>query len=646
MLLNTLKSNKGAFLILFTYPVLILLMAFGFMTFASSINANNQTRQLLRSTQAQYEAYKGIEYAFIEIKNKTFSTTQFLTHSVGFNNTLVSNVTANPHITTSDLTVTGCSDVASTYCPKIESDGTYTFYRDASHNNGFEVRTYKLGNDFYILTKGIHDGKTRLFVDKIVTTSLYNYFSFYPGNIILGYQAFDAGGSKIHTNGDFLMTIGLVMSNVKTLSSAGKMAINLTYREISPGDENAYSSRRWPFWAPNNYSYANPPPDNNADGVGDNNIGNYSNYPDVHIPGDQWGLFMENPATPAIDFVRWDASPTNLGGSASPIPSSPTVQIPGTAVPGAPTAWGSADYSYIYQQEDVTCAATNTCASADGFTNNDRFHHQMPKINGTFIPNRMGANYQTYRYEGHATGDMMITNATDSSKNLTAWNTFLDHFPMGYDPANPTVVTGLKDVVKASDKYIAPPKINMTEFIAKTKSSNQGIAIEPSTTTPNTLQITINGGDSNGGKTISLAEGASVGCDASHNVYTQKTFINHMSGLTNKVVEVDVGNMIFCEGQPSQLGKWKSKSGILYSNYGLALANAKKLPAGGLTSVVAGNLLIKAPYNHPDSSSDWQPSAAVVSNYSYLVSSDFPYPTTLGYTYHHPDFPYSYTDGS
>lgn len=599
------KSQKGVILSLGAYPFLILLVAFSLGTFISSVNTNNQARIHLRAMQAQYEALKGIEYVYVEVKNKLSSGTPFVTHRVdpdadNFLLSLDSNSTpplSSPSIPGTTIT-----------------NGTYQI-NDGSPN-GFEAKIYMKDTNIYILAKGKYNGRNIILVTKMARSSLYDYFFFFPGNTAFSNETLDASGGKIHTNGDIQFFENVKISNAKELTAAGKMYLGYV-QHILPVDESKYPTSHYPWWTP-------PASASNV----------YRNLPDGHYPGDRYGLYMEDTSTLITDFVLWDGQAAH-----PPIPVS--IEDRQGPVAGAPagTVWAPRepmDYSYIYQQkpDNINCANNTPSTCANGTANNANYNPLLPNINGYYIPNRIAGapSYSVPKYRGYSDPTVEV-NLTNSEEQADKWGEFINSILMEQPDAN--TVKGLGGAIKAGASYLNPPRIDIDGLIAAAKTSD-GMTLKKKDN--GSVDITING------TTINLTDLSSFGCP-DHDVFTKKTFMNHETALKNEAVEVDIGALKACE--EVEAGKWIPKNNLLYSDYGIVLANARTLPDKGLTSIIKGNLYLKGEFNTIQDIDPnlWKPAAAIVSDYSYLLSDGFDYPQTLPHQQRHPEYPNQGTYG-
>lgn len=637
---KNLKSNRGVFLSLVTYPILILAVGYAAISFVSAINGNNQTKIALNSIQAQYNAYKGIEYAALEIINQ--GATPFMTHIVGANEALNTN--------------TGV-----TLTPKF--GGVITaqniYYLSLGTNSSASVKTYTKNNQVFILARGSSNNRERLFAHKVSGNSLYDYFFFFPripnsDYVSLGWQTFDAQGAKIHANTGIRFSEGAKFYNVKEFSTEGAIAYHFA-RFVYPGKENTYGGSRFPYWTPNDYLYSVPPipPDTDGNGIPDNNIGNYINQPDGHNYGDRGnGLLTFDTGTNTYRIWK-DA--THQAETMKPIYPWPHDGSNWAAqTDGSGNLFWDPDSAakYIrYKQNNINCGIAPNPGCANGTTNNANYYTGMTYINGVYLPNDLaGSPYPTNKYYSDSNEQMnlKLTNS-DHASAFEAWDNFIAAYPKVV--VNQTTITGLQDVVKAGPtrggQYIAPPRLNIAELTEQAKDLGKGIVIEKNGVN---IEVTINGGDANaaqGGVTLSMndAANAEIKCpaDTSLTVFKRKAFKNHETGKEDTIVEVDIKNLKDCDS-----GALLPSGGLIYSNYatGLGLANAERLPEGGLTSIVNGNVYLKGHYNYNASNTPgwtWQPSAVIMSNYTYVLSNDFTYPDTLPYTYRHPEYPYGGT---
>lgn len=652
MTFNKLKSNKGVLLSLIAYPILILLAAFSLGTFLKSMDGINQAKIHMQSLQAQYMAYEGMEYAYNEIMNQYYSGTTFMTHNVDSASNLLTTASTAP-----------TARITGTYINTLYSGEESLVYAKKStpgnsNSNGFEVKIYKKDNCIYILAKGTYGGRTRLFVNRLSATALYDYFIYSPYWLGLGRGVtFDAGGSKIVTNGGLGLGEGAKLSNVKEISAlAGLYTFFSPY--VKPGQEDYIFTHRFPWVWPADYNKDNPLTDNV------HNIGIYKNSSDGHYIGDRYGLYMKG--ADGITYSKWDKT-------GPPVPVS-IDDTPGAWIPGTPQyekdvnnpnfKWDNfpTDGINIYQQSDVNCRKTFDCA--DGKIHNERYNSDLPNINGVYIPNRFPTSYPAWPYWGSQSTDPQISiNALNSSKQLTDITNFFNSFPVA-QPGGTYTVTGLKDVLKLTPttaQYVDPPVIEINDLAEAAAKSGNGIAISRTIDSGNPsnqqILIEINGGTAKGGQTITLSDtkDAQKICNGVGTVFQQKTFINDETGLTTKALEINIKNLIACEAANS--GKWLPKNNIIVSDYnGVVLTGANQLPDKGLTTIVIntranqrtfypqGMLILKGSYNSPDPNDltwHWQPSAAIVDGKTYLVSDSFNYPTKLTYPQHHSNYPYS-----
>lgn len=578
------------------YPVFILILGLGIAAFLDSTNNNHQVRISSSSLQAQYYAHMGMEYAFCEIKKNAYSDKlYFVTHTVDSqSNALVD--AANP----------------STLMPgtQINADGNYEL---TSGNNKFEVKVYKKNGATYILSKGSNGNSARLLVNKITGTSLFEYFSFFPGNTAFSWQTLDAQGGKIQVNGDIDLYSGAILKNLSELSSYGKMRLAY-YPAVAPGEElyvdEGQFMQRWPYAQSTSYPFTT-----------------YANRYDGYYTGQNSGLYIE----------RKDGFITSEDAAKDPLGTDKPVYPWGA---GDGIIWAAGDKSYIYEQENINCVgACNLAAS-------------HPSINEVSIPSRIAGapSYNTYQYLGHTDpGDPTISiDLTNSEQQAATWQNFISSFPSAVDLEAGTA-TGLSGIVKAGQsngaQYISPPRVNIQDLISQAKDSGKGMSIDYNAGTGQ-IEVTIN---DNSPITFSATNGTSFSQDCGSGkevaLFTHHKFINHESGLPNEVVEVNVGGLSECEATAAE--QYLPKNGMIYSNYSLALANANQLPEKGLTSIVNGNLILKGQYNAYKTAEEdfWQPSAAIVSNYVYLVSNSFSYPSTLPVTQRHKEYPNAESHG-
>src|SRR3989338_1115912 len=493
MLTNKLKSNKGIFLSMITMPMMVIAIAFGLGIFVRSVNEKNQLNQQYLALQAQYEAFRGIEYAFIEIKNQNYSSRPFLTHTVNSANE------TNPLV----------AQTASTLAPIPSINGTsmvsavYVDYNilDPDSNRGFEVKTYMANGEVYILSQGTYRGKKRLFVNKVAGTSLYNYFAFYPGNTTMGWSTFDAGGGKIQVNQNLLLGEQLTINNVDEINTAGSISF-VFYQYVKPGNENNPGSdkeNRFPYLYPVGYSAANPPPANN--------VGVYRNYYDGHYTGDRTDLLMRKGDG---TIANWDYNPFTGIASAPPIPVSSLVDATGQRVLGVPDGfpdytnlvWGNPADSYVYYQSNFNCAA-GSCASQAA--NNSQYYPYTPKINGVYIPSDLGGSATSYEISKYYSDtnpvtkvNVNLTNSEATAESKQLWDNFINSLHPGYakargssDPLNPLYyqITGTAAsadgqegrVVNAGTRngaqYISPPAINMQQLEDTVRTTQKGMYI-------------------------------------------------------------------------------------------------------------------------------------------------------------------------
>ncbi|MFA5059459.1 MAG: hypothetical protein WC676_02405 [Candidatus Omnitrophota bacterium] len=655
-MLKRLRSQKGIFLSLIAYPVFTLLVGLSVAVFIRSTNSSSQARALYNETRAEYNAIKGIEYASLEIKKQNWGTTQsFLTHAVANDGSFALSTLATPP----EAQVTGA---------RIEN-GNYVL---GNASDGFQVKVYRYGDEVYMLSQGTLGSQTKLFINKIAGTSLYNYLGFYPGNVLFSGTLWDARGGKIHANGNIEFRASAVMNNVNELSASGNVRMNYEWREIHPNDlaiVGRYPWMFWPFKRPNNF----PSPYNPEDPAYSAIAKDYRNGIHGYYEGARAGLLMSNlvedggnydgssptcntptAGSSSCKFVPWDATPLDPDGTREPIYPWGN---PATAPQAGPWNIDDGDQSYVYMQKNVNCLVGSNCASHLNPDNQASFYDSAIKINGIKIPPRfVGHTYDEFRYyRKYNEGDTkMAIDLTNAKEQTDAWNNYIESFPADIN-LEEGVITGLYDedssrpIVQFESPMITPPNIDTDALIAIAKDSNEGMSIESNDL--GQIIVTVNGVQR---ATLSYLEdpenpgGTTAACedDGNFTIFTPKMFVNHKSGKMNTAVEIDIGNLMRCEQIAGNIGKWLPSNGLLYSEESIALANAKKIPVGGLTSIVEGNLILKGTYNHPDDEADWAPSASIVSNKIYLASDGFNYPTSLPYPQRHPEYPYSRTYGS
>ncbi|GEM_PF-1922578 len=658
-----LRSRKGAILSIVTYSMLTLLAAYSASTYISAVNGGNQIRATLSSLQAQYQAYKGIEYAYRAVMDSAFGPTPFLTHRVPetcYNNescVLLEIAPAPP------APFGGCI-LSGEY---VYNDNGTCADINPSTGIGFKLKTYKNGDDILILSRGYHKGKAKLFISKVLGNDAYKYFIFFQGDVNLGRQTLDAGGAKIQANGAIQLFEKLKISNADEIRSSGPIYLNYT-PHVAAGTEDDYAMYRYPWWTP----YFNADPPNNQSGV-------YLNSPDGHYAGTLYGLYMFKPGSGDIPtkFVPWDGSSTNPQGTYKPLPPEPLVNCKGDRwcnaqsnngqhypiagaplkADGTPPVWQSLNENLaaVYEQKPTVEADGSLSVLANfnnfaklGYIDNQNYNPDFPNVNGVYIPSRLSnepeASYYVSKYRSASCNpqspdaNCALTNITHSQKQADSWEYFISRFPKTItkdDDGNIVSITGLagatSNVLTAdTNEYKTPPKIDIQQFADA--AANQGMIVKKS---GNNLVVTINGN----------AVDVAAGCGS--NVFSQRTFMNAETAKKNEVIEINVKELLDCAGQdPTSVDykKWIPNNNIISAEVGIALSNASQLPVGGLTTIVHGNLILKGQFNKPDPNTEpngWQPAAAIVSDYTYLVSDQFNWPSALPYSQHHVDYPYT-----
>lgn len=733
---DKLKSNKGIFLSLIAYPLLTLMVAFCMITFVAAVNSNNLIRIQMKDLQSQYQAIRGIEYALTEIKNHTFGGNQFLTQVV--QNDALCGQTGHPACSdNNNLSAIGSPPtITIATSTTIIANGVFTDRLNAVVD-GFEVKTYKKGNDLYILSRGTANDKSRLFASKLSGSSFYDYFFFFPRGSTFENTTIDAQGGKIHSNGDIVLGENARLSNVRELSAASgiglasKSSVNIDYAHLTNDGTAAYSSnlmnvanyffgQRYPNWLPsggkcgnstsgnnsgcawnsnwnNPISNANPPdplfisPYNDwqfhtIDSLAHINLtpGTYRNSPDGHYAGDSYGLLYASAST----AVPW-AGQTNDGGYGYPGsaggygPIAPSTWETGP-IAGVPQRWefdystsdpndtrpvtvkwdpSSASRAAVYYNKfpnNCLQGANANCINdiydnySTWFSKNNLLSDALPQINGVKIPNRL---YRAPRVNGE--------NITNSNNYPLLWSEFVNSPSFGVAIDNATgTITGIAPngteagVIKAGTaggaSYVIPPSISVSSLAYAARNSNSGMSIQkivdPADITKKVYQITINGVVKG---TIpvepNVQASSPITCNGSP-VFTRRSFMNAHQGSGLQVVDIDIGNLMACDaGNAVEARQWLPKNGIIYVdtggliNDGVVISNAKTLPAGGLTTVVTGKLILKGEYNNPTNPQDWQPSAGFTTSYTYLVSDAFNWPPTLPVPQHQPNYPYPWT---
>ncbi|MFA5059457.1 MAG: hypothetical protein WC676_02395 [Candidatus Omnitrophota bacterium] len=661
MFKKAISNNQGYVLTVIVLAILPLLLAFSVSSFVVSINNANQTRILFNSLKAEYRAIKGIEYAGIEVKRQAYGSDEFLTHELDIASGELTSVTANgtcPPFQIHDNDLDGVD-----HMEQLE-DCSYARTAAFTGETEFEVKVYQKpspsggDNIIYVLSKGMAGGQTKLYINQLPGTSLYNYLGFYPGNVNFGWQTFDAKGGRIHSNNNIEFGSDTEINNVSELSSYGNMYV-YTGKSVMPGDENSQYGWRYPYVIPIGYSAANPPP-NNA-------TGSYANKEDGYYAGERLGLLVYdhradgehlnaagNALIPGPGFRYWRSSDPNpdplinispiypwddFNDATSTKPRSPDQRdINGDGTIDDVWDLGSVDRNYIYQEQNVNCSPTpfspaGACATANPVANNSNFYGYTLRINNTYLPSRTTtpnllsdsaygpANYyEQPAYYGHSlsTDPKKRRETFHSEFTPTAWDDLMNNFPI--DPVTGRVVnddgsisiTGIYDeaasspVIKAGPlrggNYISPPPIDVPALQAEAEESGQGMSIKSivNDSGETKIRITVNGTPLP--NDLDPAQGSTLECtgnSGSVTAFEYKEFINPESGRLNNAVRVDVGKLIECNNQEGQQGRWLPNNGLMsVSDYGVSLKNSSQLPTGGLTTISEENVFLESHYNH------------------------------------------------
>lgn len=578
-MLKTLSTNKG-FLLITTYIMMITLLILSAAFFARSISENNSIRVHRDMLGAKLAGEMGLEFAYFEIRNYAATMGEIWT-THWYDGTQTSPEPLNPMCPADCPT----SSVPSTYA-HIDPNGFS--YTGSSGGSTFQVRTYGEPNEsnvVVILSKGIYNGRERLFATKVSTRSLYDYFIFTPDDLMIQRVTWDGNGGRIQVNGNVILGDFGRATDIGQLATAGNFKY-LIYPYMPP---NSFANSGNNF---NGLWFLRPPWYRTNGSVAAQANNEYTNIPDGHVTGDRYGIYRTKITTPQ---PKSGYPPFELMTQTSDA----TINSP---LPHDYYQGGKYPYNRIYQCQD-------------GWNCGTSYYSASTQINSKIIPNRLiGSYYNLNKYAGtgYGTKEGIPIDYTNSEKQATAW----DNFVTG---------AGLGDTLKKGVNPVRPLKIQPEKYASA--AENQGIYIYKGGS-GETLKVRING--------------ASYIDSGIPSYIQKKTFKNTRSGKDNEVVVLDVGAMEAAGIKPEN-------GIVYAKDYGLALQNAKCLPPGGLTAVSEENLILQGEFNTQTTSDpspgstcsrSWQPAAAIVKKKIYTVSTTFNYPTNLPAPLHSKDYPY------
>ncbi len=578
-------------MLIMLYILLVVLIIWDAAFFLASFNESNVTKINLDSISALYSAENGLSCAVFEIKSHPGWYTHFADPNNGY--ALVEINVAPPNLTTlCKIDNTPSSEYYGCYVSLTNVPGTTTpefalkTYLDptSSHNNP----------ETLVLIKGNSPSINRLFVAKINSHSLYDYFVFTPYDLWMGPKAWKALGGRMHANGSVVWQGSSTIEDVSEFTTPRSFMYNVTAdAPPDPGQEEYVNEVVTPSpcqtipahpdcagnpnltWT-DIYANSLRSPDFNPCYPNPGNCLNksYLNYPDRHLATDSSRLKMFNGNL----YVPWDGVGLYIDPRSNPS---------------------------IYQMP----------ASYTKFIRN-----------GTpiSIPNRLAQTYdwqeyadatQQFHYPEQPPIQVAYTDSEKQPSPISGWPAFLN-------------ANGLNGILKdsgAGGQYIEPQKV-MTD-IFHDEAEAGGLLIFKNA--QDKLEMLING-------TTSLVEHNGVISDPhSGKVIAEKiTFYNTNSGQQNTIARLRMKDLIDAGLYPN--------NGILYcDNYGVALAEAEKIQDIGLTAVSPENIILEGNFNNLRSA----PAAMITAKETYTVSDKFKYPGQLQFTLHNPNYPFESDEG-
>ncbi|MDP3143569.1 MAG: hypothetical protein Q8N14_06535 [Candidatus Omnitrophota bacterium] len=596
---NLLRSKKG-YILITSYMVMTVLIILGAALFSRSIAENNQARIARNTIMAGYAAEKGLSCAYYEIKRNS----NWVTHVIDF-------------VGGGDLIATTAPAVTLSARNRINpTDGWYEEFSDGAGQTiptSFQVKTYRDPADntlIVVLVKGLaRDGagnitSERLFVTKVSSTSMYDYFIFTPDNLWMHRRNFDAQGGKIQVNGNVIFGdyVQVTLGTNGQINAGGNFKYyTRPYVDLldsgNSGCQDGGTCSKWYLRSP--WYTANTTESKFFSPIDYR----YINEPDGHVSGDRYGLYRSvktalSSTSPPYEIISRTPSNTN---------------------PPLPQERFQSDVS-------KTMVFPNIYSCADGFNCNPPeypLYSSQVSIDNKTIPNRIGDATSSYiwnKYTGEPEvdllGDGLLVNYTNSLKQSAAWNALL-------------TLNGLTGKLNKRASLAISRAPNIQKYLNAAQAKGIYLYVD---TADHKLKARI--GRVNDSPQTFTEDGSgkitAIYNGISYTIVKRKSIINTQNGLPNDTAVVNLAELAASKNMPP--------NGIIYSQIAVGLNHAENLSSYPLTTVGEENIFVSGPYNTATNA----PSAAIGQKKIYTVSSGFldnP-PSVAPATLHNIEYPY------
>lgn len=591
---NILRKNKG-FLLLSAYVATVFLMIVGLAMFSRIVHAHKFTAVVMDELAARYAAERGIDYVITEIKYKGGFHTHVADKDAPY---LLRKETSNP-LKTSDLKLSN-----------VVIDTTYGSYCSVFPNEDaqFVVKVYSCpinSNERIIISKGLCHNQTKLIITKYCPSSLYQFFIFTPLDWWTGNAVYDAGGGKIHANGDIIFSSYATISDIAELSTP-KSFKEPWYGFVPPGnatDLNGNPVIKDPVagtyytWEDVYYTWRHPwtttpsPGPNLPDAVP--NLKYYNVVDGKNFAS--YGVLLMKRANGTIGW--WDGVSAFLD----------------------PYDYNNRDY-YMCGGFAVGCS-------------NSGLNEYHAKVNSIKIPGQLNTPYNMNKfkeaekpvyYKGYWFSyppENIVVHHLDSEMQPSDWKNFITN-TTSWDGKT---LSGILREKNTGGEHYEPLSIAGAAY--KEKAITDGLLINK--TEAGDLEVKFKNGEP------LPWSGNRIDINGVTGVFEKKSFVDVNSTNTKEVIALDMDKLKTALGANANLNQ-----NIIYSNYPMVIENATQILDDGLTTVCEENIYLRGNYNTALPTP--APSAAISAKFTYTLSDNWDYPQTLPTTNHNINYPYEH----
>lgn len=582
------KNKKGAMLITLGLVAVVLFILVGTYVSVSIIQSQKVRRESL-SLQAFYAAEKGIEYVFVESKNKNW---EWYTHEVPQQEpqTNLLQPLSNPPSVTLQIS-SGNPKINSAGCYEIDISGDIP-----GANNKVEVKAYAdpdHPDETIILSKGTVGSVCRLLKFRLTRKSFYKFFFYYPTNHWFWNEVFDGKGEGgIYVNGRIFLH-GTTFSNLTELSTSTIGYIHkYGYQYTPPGYLDELSDPPHNIFANDGYA---PLP--RIDGAHIYTEGN-------PYPWQRWEYPPYPYSWPPLDWINVDRHfycnrPDNCWVDTGLVNG---VELPNTLSNWEwQKYWGSYNHISVEFKDEFGQVPANYWATLESaYQQLNILNYGVPYFDPDFWDTK------TYAGSTATTEQVPYLNTQEQKDAFKNW----------------LATTSLNGIVKEANTGgydIIPPSI---EIVFSELAKDDGLYIGKDES--NQLVVVLNGNTCTGPTCLPSW--------ISDNVQFYNT-VRAKEDSEHKPIKENVLKFNLEDVPAEQL----PKNGIIYIDHkDSLLVNATTLPKG-LTWVSPYSFYVKGDYN---TDTTWQPSAIISNSFVYLLSNNFTFPQQMPKTIYPPNYPY------